>query len=109
MSFGSHEFWEAWYASNLPMNRNKEDSSLAKNESIDWYADFEQIKDLISKYIEATCSVLFVGCGNSPVSEIMAKRNGHIGNLINLDFSETVIHFMKEKFSPQKNIQYISK
>lgn len=104
MSFGSQEFWEAWYSSNLPMNQ--EDSSLTKNESIDWYADFEQISNIISKYIEATFSVLFVGCGNSPIAEIMEK-NGHVGNLINIDFSETVIHFMKEKFSPQKNIQYI--
>jgi len=102
MSFGSKDFWDLWYEGNLP--DIKEDQQ--KNAVIDWYIDFQQIKELLNKFIRKTDSVLFVGCGNSIVAELMAKE-GHAGRLVNVDFSSTVIEYMKKKFAKRENIEYL--
>lgn len=36
----------------------------------------------------------------------MAKE-GHAGRLVNVDFSSTVIEYMKKKFAKRENIEYL--
>jgi len=64
----------------------------------DWYQDWNGIKNIMEKYSKNSPQnmILNLGCGNSDIGEKMWKD--HLGNIVNIDYSESVINYMKERF-----------
>lgn len=84
-NYGDLDFWEARYANSQGM-------------SFDWLEDPESLKHIFDDYVTQQSKILNVGCGNSELAQFLLK-NYSPKTVINIDFSKTVIEFMKEKNS----------
>ncbi|PRP78675.1 Endothelin-converting enzyme 2 [Planoprotostelium fungivorum] len=63
-----------------------EDRYKAEPEPFDWFKEWPELKEVLSKYINHSESVLMAGCGNSKLSEQMYEDGYH--SILNIDFSE---------------------
>ena len=83
--YAKKEFWD---------DRFKESKGF-----FDWYANWSEIKPVFEKHLKdritspGETNTLMVGCGNSKLSEEMAKDNYH--KLTNMDISQVVLEKMK--------------
>lgn len=79
VNYGEVNYWEERYE---------------KEDFYDWFIGYEELKDLITKYVPVNHSVLNLGCGNSRLPLEMQK-NGY-QKIVNVDNSSVVIDNMKE-------------
>ncbi|KAF4042951.1 Methyltransferase domain [Phytophthora infestans] len=75
------------------------DSRFDSEESYDWLARYENVAELLAKYVRPSDRILMVGCGNSTFSIDMYKAGFH--NITNIDFSKVVIERMSAKYSEE--------
>ncbi|CAI5724834.1 hypothetical protein KXD40_003456 [Peronospora effusa] len=75
------------------------DSRFESEESYDWLARFENVAELLSKYVRPSDRILMVGCGNSTFSMDMYNAGFH--HITNIDFSKVVIERMSAKYSDE--------
>ncbi|CAD8191305.1 unnamed protein product [Paramecium octaurelia] len=80
--YGKLEYWERRYSEN--------------DKPFEWYQNYDNLKDIVTQYINHNSRILNIGCGNSNIPEDMYKEGYQW--IVNLDFSKAVIEFMKEKF-----------
>ncbi|CAD8114373.1 unnamed protein product [Paramecium sonneborni] len=80
--YGKLEYWERRYSEN--------------DKPFEWYQNYDNLKDIVTQYINHNSRILNIGCGNSNIPEDMYKEGYQW--IVNLDFSKVVIEFMKEKF-----------
>eukprot|EP01132_Coremiostelium_polycephalum_P005434 gene5434-6778_t len=59
-----------------------------------------------TRYIKDQESLMLLGCGNSQLGEDM--NDDSYSNIINIDYSEICIDFMKEKTKHRKGIEYLT-
>ena len=71
------------------------DKRYTSEESYDWFFTWPELREKLSPHITHQDRILHLGCGNSTVSADMFD-DGYT-NLVNVDFSEVVIHNMAEK------------
>lgn len=92
--FKTQEYWENVY--------KKDD----ENTTYDWFIKYDKLKLLFNKHIkDKNSSILILGCGNSTHGEDM-YRDGY-KNIVNIDFSETVIKNMKERCYNMPEMKWI--
>ncbi|CAI5743238.1 unnamed protein product [Hyaloperonospora brassicae] len=75
------------------------DSRFDSEESYDWLVRFENVAELLAKYVRPSDRILVVGCGNSTFSIDMYNSGFH--HITNIDFSKTVIERMSAKYSKE--------
>ena len=69
---------------------------FVREESFDWFKKYDDLKAILAKHIsDKSASIIMLGCGNSTLSEDM--YNDGYKNILNVDFSETVIEKMQLK------------
>ncbi|CAH0521944.1 unnamed protein product [Peronospora belbahrii] len=73
------------------------DLRFESEESYDWLARFENVAELLGKYVQLSGRILMVGCGNSTFSADMYNAGYH--HITNIDFSKVVIERMRTKYS----------
>ena len=64
----------------------------------DWYAEWAEIKPVFQQLVPESTNednVLMVGCGNSKLSEDMAKDSGY-RTICNMDISDVVLEKMQK-------------
>ena len=83
--FKKQEYWE---------------SRFEKEESYDWLANFSSVKKYILPQLQRTDKILIVGCGNSSFSSELFLEG--FENIINIDYSATVINAMSSIHSDSK-------
>ncbi|GAQ78792.1 S-adenosyl-L-methionine dependent methyltransferases [Klebsormidium nitens] len=71
----------------------------------EWYQKYDGLRDLLKKYIHATADILMLGCGNSALSEDMAKDGYY--DITNVDISPTVIKAMKMKHLDLPQLKWV--
>ena len=113
MSFGTQEFWDNWYKNTL---------EESPNETLEWYLNYDDLKDYISSSIRKDDRVLIVGCGNSLLGNFRndfvdilndshqgehMSQNGFTGSIVNIDYSDTIIEFMNNRKLKSHNNEYI--
>lgn len=69
------------------------------------YGEYENLCDVLHKYIKLTDKLLVIGCGNSRLSENMYDVG--IKNIINIDLSSVVIQQMSVKNKNRKEMQFL--
>lgn len=72
-------------------------------EQYDWLVDYSKIQSIIRQEIKTTDRILIVGCGNSTLSKSMFD-DGY-SNIINIDYSSTVIAKMSIKHPEMRWIE----
>jgi len=80
LSYATKEFWDQRF--------------IANPQTFDWYATWEELKPFFQQHAPAPKTVLMVGCGNSTLSADMVA-DGYM--VTNIDISEVVINFMRDK------------
>jgi len=80
-SYSTKDYWEERY---------KKDTK-----TYDWFKEWEDLKEILTKYIKPTDKILMVGCGNSTLSERMYVDG--FTKITNIDFSSEVIKNMSER------------
>ncbi|KAF9956097.1 hypothetical protein BGZ72_003034 [Mortierella alpina] len=90
-AYKRQEYWEERYS---------------KEESFDWFKTYEDLKPLLNEHITSKdARILMLGCGNSTLSEDMYDDGFH--NIVNIDFSKTVIDNMTEKCKDRVGMEWI--
>jgi ubiquinone/menaquinone biosynthesis C-methylase UbiE len=92
--YGIKQYWE---------NRYQADS-----EPFDWYQRYSALKNYLSptlvKFPQA--KILIIGCGNSRLSEELYMEG--YKNIMNIDYSETCIRQMEERYSDYPEMKFMS-
>jgi ubiquinone/menaquinone biosynthesis C-methylase UbiE len=116
-AFGSKEYWEFSYHK---LEERKEKLTKSKKKFkytlYDWYQNWDVMRPYVKKYLKDTKDnvILNTGCGNSDIGEKMWEED--IGKIINIDYSESAIRYMQERFNsifsdckspPLENISYL--
>ena len=65
-------------------------------EPFDWYQVLSGIKDIIAKHVTKEDKILNLGCGTSRLGEDLSEEGYE--DITNIDFSQTVITLMEEKY-----------
>ena len=73
---------------------------FADEEKYDWLLSFEQLQIHLIPLLDVTEQILIVGCGNSGLSA--GLYDAGFKNIVNIDFSETVVDKMKIAHSEQR-------
>ncbi|TVU19261.1 hypothetical protein EJB05_35400 [Eragrostis curvula] len=96
--YGAAAYWDARYSSG---------SSPAggDGEFFDWYQKYSALRPLLRAHVPASSRVLMLGCGNSLLSEDMAKDGYQ--DIVNIDISSVVIEQMREKHAEIKQLTYM--
>jgi ubiquinone/menaquinone biosynthesis C-methylase UbiE len=76
-----------------------------RNEAFEWYGNYNEFSLFLLEEILKEDKLLVIGCGNSNISSKLYE-NGY-ENIINLDFSSTVINEMKIKNSSKSRMTWI--
>ncbi|KAF9580504.1 hypothetical protein BGW38_002833, partial [Lunasporangiospora selenospora] len=77
-----------------------------KEESFDWFKTYEDLKPLFGEHIPSKdARILMLGCGNSTLSADMYDDGYH--NIVNIDYSKTVIQNMAEKCKDRVGMEWI--
>lgn len=73
--------------------------------AFEWYGEYENLCDVLHKYVKLTDQVLMIGCGNSKLSENMYDVG--IKHIMNIDLSNVVIQQMSAKNKHRKEMQFV--
>jgi SAM-dependent methyltransferase len=79
--YGRLDYWESRYSRDT--------------EYFDWYQRWPHIKPFVVEHVQKTGQILNLGCGNSRLTDEMYD-DGYV-NIMNIDYSSTVIRNMSEK------------
>ncbi|THD18033.1 Methyltransferase protein 13 [Fasciola hepatica] len=85
--FNKREYWERFFQS--------------RQNTFEWYGDFLQHSRFFTKYIRKADRALVVGCGNSDLG-LMIFEKLNVGDVTNIDISETIIRQMRQKHCSRK-------
>ncbi|RLM98956.1 methyltransferase-like protein 13 [Panicum miliaceum] len=96
--YGAAAYWDARYSSGSP-------ASGGGGKFFDWYQTYAALRPLLRARIPAASRVLMLGCGNSLLSEDMAK-DGY-KDIVNIDISSVVIEQMREKHKEIPQLTYM--
>ena len=66
-------------------------------EDFDWFCKLASFEDLLFQQLKRTDRVLNLGCGNSSLSASLYEKGYQ--EIVNIDFSDTVISKMRERYS----------
>lgn len=77
--FKLHSYWE---------------DRFSKEESYEWLGSWEKVRKQVLPHLSADSRILIVGCGNSSFSADIYDEG--FENIVNIDFSSTVIEKMKQ-------------
>lgn len=97
--YGAAAYWDARYSSGSPA------SAAAGCGFFDWYQTYPALRPLLRARVPTSSRVLMLGCGNSLLSEDMAK-DGYEG-IVNIDISSVVIEQMREKHKEITQLTYM--
>ncbi|KAK3814152.1 MAG: S-adenosyl-L-methionine-dependent methyltransferase [Benniella sp.] len=90
-AYRRREYWEERYS---------------QEESFDWFKTYADLKPLLNEHIKSKdARILMLGCGNSTLSEDMYDDGYH--NIVNIDFSKTVIENMAEKCKDRVGMEWL--
>ncbi|KAI9228063.1 MAG: S-adenosyl-L-methionine-dependent methyltransferase [Piptocephalis tieghemiana] len=93
-AYKTKEYWEERY------------TKQSGGETFDWFKNYAELKPLLRQYIPHKKSrILMLGCGNSTLSEDMYD-DGYT-NLVNVDFSHTVIEQMRERCADRPGMTWL--
>eukprot|EP01112_Ceratiomyxa_fruticulosa_P010058 TRINITY_DN2644_c0_g1_i2.p1 TRINITY_DN2644_c0_g1~~TRINITY_DN2644_c0_g1_i2.p1 ORF type:complete len:206 (+),score=38.36 TRINITY_DN2644_c0_g1_i2:634-1251(+) len=80
--YKTKEYWETRYG---------KDKGL-----YDWFKGYKDIEHIVKEEIQPSDRMLHIGCGNSKLSEDLYL--GGFKQIVNIDFSDTVIKDMEERY-----------
>ncbi|KAI9478403.1 MAG: S-adenosyl-L-methionine-dependent methyltransferase [Benjaminiella poitrasii] len=93
-AYKTKQYWEERY--------QKEDLTT----TFDWFKTYTELKPLISEAIpNKESKILMLGCGNSTLGEDM--YNDGYKNIINIDYSKTVIENMKIRCADKPEMKWL--
>ncbi|KAM3403868.1 hypothetical protein ACQJBY_007145 [Aegilops geniculata] len=98
--FGAAAYWDARYSSPSAGGKGGGGGGF-----FDWYQSYSALRPLLRACVPASSQVLMLGCGNSLLSEDMAKDGYQ--NIVNIDISSVVIEQMKEKHMDIPQLTYM--
>lgn len=75
-------------------------------ESFEWFCDYGKFKEILCNHIKPTDCIVNLGCGNSKMSELMYLDG--FKNLINIDYSETLIELMRDRCKKYKEMSWLT-
>lgn len=79
--YGTKDYWE---------------ERFSEEKDYEWLLSYAQLASQLTPYLQQPGSrILVIGCGNAPFSADMYDAGYH--NIVNVDYSETVISAMKER------------
>jgi len=90
-SYSTREYWEERY---------KKDTK-----TYDWFKEWDDLKEILLKFINVNNKILMVGCGNSTLSEKMYQDG--FTKIENIDFSGEVIKNMSERCKDLSSMTWI--
>ncbi|RLN27970.1 methyltransferase-like protein 13 [Panicum miliaceum] len=96
--YGAAAYWDARYSSSGS-------PASGGGEFFDWYQSYAALRPLLRARVPAASRVLMLGCGNSLLSEDMAK-DGY-KDIVNVDISSVVIEQMREKHKEIPQLTYM--
>ncbi|CAG7827604.1 unnamed protein product [Allacma fusca] len=67
-----------------------------KDEPFEWYGEYDELAELLHKYISLKDNLLITGCGNSTLSFCLHRAG--ITNQISIDISDVVVNQMKVSY-----------
>ncbi|KAJ3676291.1 hypothetical protein LUZ60_003703 [Juncus effusus] len=71
----------------------------------DWYRSYAALRPILRRFVPTTSRVLMLGCGNSLLSEEMAKDN--YTEIMNIDISSVVIEMMRKRHEHIPQLKYM--
>jgi hypothetical protein len=80
--FRDKEYWDKFF-------------KIRGSKAFEWYGEYENLCDVIHRYIKIEDKILMIGCGNSKLSESMYDVG--LRHVTNIDLSEVVINQMSLK------------
>ena len=104
-SLRTREYWE---------NRYENEPS---DHEFDWFKSYDELAPWLTEWLRPDDKILVLGCGNSvfclnskiiDMKQTLSSglyRNGY-RNILNVDFSETVISRMAEKYSDMTDMNW---
>ncbi|KAF8719866.1 hypothetical protein HU200_024627 [Digitaria exilis] len=95
--YGAPAYWDARYSSGA--------AASGGGEFFDWYQTYTALRPLLRAHVPAASRVLMIGCGNSLLSEDMAKDGYE--DIVNIDISSVVIEQMREKHKEIQQLTYM--
>ncbi|CAF0861776.1 unnamed protein product [Brachionus calyciflorus] len=90
--FRDKEYWDKFF-------------KIRGNKAFEWYGQYENLCDILHKYIKLHEKILVVGCGNSKLSENMYDVG--MKNIVNIDLSNVVIQQMSAKNRQRKEMEFL--
>jgi ubiquinone/menaquinone biosynthesis C-methylase UbiE len=92
LEFATFQYWEDRYAS----------IEGDHNNIFEWLQTFESLRPYLTQYLPSPCRILHLGCGNSLLGEDLWLNN--FGDVINIDYSPSVIDTMKKRIEKGKKV-----
>jgi ubiquinone/menaquinone biosynthesis C-methylase UbiE len=90
--FRDKEYWDKFF-------------KIRGSKAFEWYGEYENLCDVIHRYIKIEDRILMIGCGNSKLSESMYDVG--LKNIVNIDLSEVVINQMNLKNRHRTGMQFL--
>lgn len=90
--FRSKNYWDKFF-------------KIRGTNAFEWYGEYENLCDVLHRYIKINDQILVIGCGNSKLSESMFDVG--LKNITNIDISEIVINQMSAKNRSRKEMKFI--
>lgn len=88
--YGTKEYW---------------DERFRLEDSYEWLVSYDHVQQQLNRIIPSKdCRIVIIGCGNSPFSHDMYRDGYH--NIVNLDYSSTVIAAMQEKYRTTTTMEW---
>ena len=89
--FSNVSYWNQYYTDNT--------------EQFDWFQPWEFFKKYLCNRVTLGGNALNVGCGNSTLGKDLLE---HFDKIVNIDYSQTVIDQMKDKYKDIPNLEWIT-
>jgi 2-polyprenyl-3-methyl-5-hydroxy-6-metoxy-1,4-benzoquinol methylase len=80
--YGDKDYWDERYTENV-------------GSTFDWLETYDQLKELLSLFVEKNHKILNMGCGNGELHEDMYDDGFH--DILNIDISGVVVEQMKAR------------
>ncbi|XP_015918789.2 eEF1A lysine and N-terminal methyltransferase [Parasteatoda tepidariorum] len=84
--FGNKDYWNEFFS---------------KRQHFEWYGEYDNLCEVLDKYIHVKDKVLIVGCGNSKLSADLYDVG--ICNTVSIDISAPVINQMQERYGKDRS------
>ncbi|EGC29760.1 hypothetical protein DICPUDRAFT_90362 [Dictyostelium purpureum] len=93
--YGEREYWDQRYI-------EEKDGRIY----FDWYHGYKNLKGFLNKFMKKQDKILMIGCGNSKLGSEMYSDS--YSDIINIDFSEPLIEYMKELDKGKVGLEYLT-